>query len=81
MALDLSSLEMVALLETPTGFAFFNVCDKLCNRPEVYTTIPNRPLLRLLVNHFRSTASLLMTILVCVAAESVVVVCPETSFR
>ncbi|CAL4952107.1 unnamed protein product [Urochloa decumbens] len=30
MALDLSLLEMVALLETPTGFAFFNVCKDIC---------------------------------------------------
>ena len=35
MALDLSSLEMVALLETPTGFAFFHVYENLCKGPKV----------------------------------------------
>ncbi|CAO2181235.1 unnamed protein product [Urochloa humidicola] len=35
MALDLSLLEMVALLETPTGFAFFNVSKEICKGAKV----------------------------------------------
>jgi len=67
--LDLCFLDKVVLLETPKGFALFNVKSGVLNAPKVHTN-PNCPCMSL------TEIILFLTMPHIIVVECVVVVCP-----